>query len=217
MTDSIEFYCSSPSLKECPKPEIPEFAFIGRSNVGKSSLINLLANRKGLAKTSGTPGKTRLINFFMVNPPALSPASPQQKEPSLQYSWFLVDLPGYGFAKISKEQRSAFEGIIRNYLEKRETLAMTFVLVDSRLEPQKSDIGFINWLGEHEIPFVLLFTKTDKLTKQELSVRLQSYKKTLSGFWDELPNIIPVSAVTRSGRDVVLKTIENILKEIRLG
>ncbi len=225
---SIEFLCSSPSLRECPRMELPEFAFIGRSNVGKSSLINMLANRKGLAKISGTPGKTRLINHFLVqstgnvlNTPDMpfsgTPAPSQQGGRSVQGSWFLVDLPGYGFAKISKEQREKFEGTIRTYLEKRETLAVTFVLIDSRLEPQKIDIEFMNWLGDRDIPFVAIFTKTDKLSKQEIPARLKSYKKILSEYWSELPIIIPTSSETRYGRDDILGMIEKTLNEIRFS
>ncbi len=199
--DKIEFVCSSPSLNFCPKEEIPEFAFIGRSNVGKSSLINMLAGQKGLAKVSGTPGKTRLLNHFKVASPGTS-------------SWFLVDLPGYGFAKLSKTQKEKFEGLIQLYLQKRENLALTFLLIDSRLEPQKIDIEFMNWLGDNEVGFVILFTKTDKLSKTQLASNLVAYQKALSAHWDELPKILPTSSETRFGRDEVLDTIEDALRQI---
>jgi GTP-binding protein len=197
--DKIEFVCSSPSLKLCPKEDLPEFAFIGRSNVGKSSLINMLAAQKGLAKVSGTPGKTRLLNHFRVVSPS---------------SWFLVDLPGYGFAKLSKTQREKFEGMIQLYLQKRENLALTFLLIDSRLEPQKIDLEFMNWLGDNEVGFVILFTKTDKLSKTQLSSNLAAYRKALSAYWDELPAIILTSAETKQGRDEVLATIGDALSQI---
>jgi GTP-binding protein len=222
--ETIEFICSSPSLKFCPKEDIPEFAFIGRSNVGKSSLINMLAARKGLAKVSGTPGKTRLLNHFKVvsGPGNDSPAefneSPQKTpRPASRgshgksVSWFLVDLPGYGFAKLSKTQREKFEGLIQTYLQKRENLALTFLLIDSRLEPQKIDLEFMNWLGDNEVGFVILFTKTDKLSKTQLSNNLSAYQKALSAYWAELPAIIPTSAETKYGRDDVLSTIEEAL------
>jgi GTP-binding protein len=220
--DTIEFVCSSPSLKFCPKEDIPEFAFIGRSNVGKSSLINMLAARKGLAKVSGTPGKTRLLNHFkVVSAPgrdhvgnAADPEAPIQRSRSGQHapvSWFLVDLPGYGFAKLSKTEREKFEGLIQSYLANRENLALTFLLIDSRLEPQKIDLEFMNWLGDNEVGFVILFTKTDKLSKTQLSNNLQAYQKALSAYWSELPVILPTSAETKFGREEVLGTIEEAL------
>ncbi len=197
--EKIEFICSSPSLQFCPKEDIPEFAFIGRSNVGKSSLINMLAAQKGLAKVSGTPGKTRLLNHFKVESSGSAP-------------WFLVDLPGYGFAKLSKIQREKFEGLIKSYLQKRENLALTFLLIDSRLEPQKIDLEFMNWLGDNEVGFVILFTKTDKLSKTQLSNNLAAYQKALSAYWAELPAILPTSAETKFGKDEVLATIEKALR-----
>ncbi|MDD4604402.1 MAG: ribosome biogenesis GTP-binding protein YihA/YsxC [Bacteroidales bacterium] len=210
--ENIEFLCSSPSIRECPKQELPEFAFIGRSNVGKSSLINMLAGRKGLAKISSTPGKTRLINHFKISSAILD-----HKELTTNNSinhkatWFLVDLPGYGFAQLSKAQREKFEGVIKNYLEKRENLALTFVLIDSRLEPQPIDINFLNWLGDHEISFVILFTKTDKLSQTLLATNLNSFKKTLALYWAELPLILVTSSKTRAGRENVLAEIEKVL------
>ncbi len=228
--DKIEFLCSSPSLKLCPKEDIPEFAFIGRSNVGKSSLINMLAEHKGLAKVSGTPGKTRLLNHFRVeaiinNNPIRdiqqtdndqdAPVRRPMKTGSSQRSdWFLVDLPGYGFAKLSKEAKAKFEGLIQSYLQNRESLALTFVLIDSRLEPQKIDLEFMNWLGDNEVGFVILFTKIDKLPKTQLSNNLMAYQKALASSWAELPMIITTSAETKSGRDEVLAIIEDALSEI---
>ena len=184
---------------------MPEFAFIGRSNVGKSSLINMLADRKALAKVSGTPGKTKLLNHFKV-------LSAQGKEKTT-VSWFLVDLPGYGFAKLSKTQRDKFEGLIYNYLKNRETLALTFLLIDSRLEPQRIDLEFMNWLGDNEVGFVILFTKTDKLSKTRLSNNLAAYRAALAGSWSELPMIIPTSAETNYGREEVLERIGAVLTE----
>jgi GTP-binding protein len=202
--EKIEFTCSSPSLKLCPQEDIPEFAFIGRSNVGKSSLINMLADHKGLAKVSGTPGKTRLLNHFKVESIVNKTSA----------TWFLVDLPGYGFAKLSKEQRAKFEGLIESYLQNREDLALTFVLIDSRLEPQKIDVEFMNWLGDNEVSFIILFTKIDKLSKAQLVNNLAAYQKALSGSWAELPLIIPTSAETKAGREEILEIIEEALKEI---
>ena len=207
--EKIEFVCSSPSLKFCPKEDLPEFAFIGRSNVGKSSLINMLASHKGLAKVSGTPGKTRLLNHFKV-------VSSMAKDSGTS-SWFLVDLPGYGFAKLSKTQREKFEGLIQNYLNNRENLALTFLLIDSRLEPQKIDLEFMNWLGDNEVGFIILYTKTDKLSKNQLTSNLVSYQQALSASWAELPLIIPTSAETKLGREEVLEAIENVLRNISAG
>ncbi|MCK9421341.1 MAG: GTP-binding protein [Bacteroidales bacterium] len=233
--ENIEFLCSSPSLRDCPRQELPEFAFIGRSNVGKSSLINMIVNRKGLAKVSGTPGKTRLINHFLVKSSIqdtrykIQDTGSGAKQPFIlhrersdhascilhPFSWFLVDLPGYGFAKLSKVQREKFEGVIRNYLENRENLALTFLLIDARLEPQKIDLEFMNWLGDHDIPFVILFTKIDKLSKSQLTVHLNSYKNILSGYWEELPLIISTSAKTRYGCEEVLGKVGEVLMEIK--
>ena len=212
--EKIEFVCSSPSLKFCPKEDIPEFAFIGRSNVGKSSLINMLASHKGLAKVSGTPGKTRLLNHFkVVSQISRSPGIPNPGTSA----WFLVDLPGYGFAKLSKTQREKFEGLIQNYLQKRENLALTFLLIDSRLEPQKIDLEFMNWLGDNEVGFIILFTKTDKLSKTQLTSNIATYQKALSSSWEELPLIIPTSAETKLGREEVLEAINNVLRDISAG
>lgn len=212
--EKIVFICSAPDMKSCPKGDIPEFAFIGRSNVGKSSLINMLADHKGLAKVSGTPGKTRLINFFKVEAGSRLPAGqagipyPVSRIPD-RNSWFLVDLPGFGFAKLSKKEREKFEGMIKNYLDKRENLVCTFLLIDSRLPAQKIDLEFMDWLGDHEIPFLILFTKTDKLSKTQLSRNLQDYQKSLSESWEELPRIILTSAETRLGKDELLEFIDD--------
>ena len=164
----------------------------------------MLADHKGLAKVSGTPGKTRLLNHFRVE-------SVNNKNRS---EWFLVDLPGYGFAKLSKEQRAKFEGLIESFLQNRENLALTFVLIDSRLEPQKIDLEFMNWLGDNEVGFVILFTKIDKLSKTQIAANLSAYQKALSASWAELPRIIQTSAETKSGREEVLGTIEEALREI---
>jgi GTP-binding protein len=189
-----QFLLSSPSLKECPKSDVPEFAFIGRSNVGKSSLINMITNRRGLAKTSSTPGKTRLINFFLVN-----------------NAWRLVDLPGYGFAKVSKGQRSEFREVIIDYIAKRDNLHCVFVLLDTRIPPQDIDVRFINWLGNIGVPFILVGTKTDKISNTELNKFEKDYVQILSKTWEEFPKIIYTSAEKKSGRDEILSFIESSL------
>ncbi len=185
-----EFIISNTDITKCPKEQIPEYAFIGRSNVGKSSLINMLTERKSLAKTSGKPGKTQLINHFKIN-----------KE------WFLVDLPGYGYAKVSKKNRSAFTKFIYEYLEKRTELICTFVLIDCRHEPQKIDIEFMQWLGEKQIPFVVIFTKIDKLSKSKLENNLEVYKTEMLKNWEEMPETFLSSAEKSDGKDQILKFI----------
>jgi GTP-binding protein len=190
---SAKFITSSPSIDKCPKPTLPEYAFIGRSNVGKSSLINMITGIKTLAKVSQTPGKTQIINHFLINE-----------------SWYLVDLPGYGYAKVSKTSRKLFSNMITSYIQKRESLNCLFVLIDSRLEPQKIDISFINWLGTNQVPFVLVFTKTDKINTPTLQANIKIYKKEMLNFWEELPQIFSCSAVTRIGRDSILEYIETI-------
>ena len=190
------FISSSPALKGCPPPKEPEFAFIGRSNVGKSSLINMLINKKGLAKTSSTPGKTKLINHFLIN-----------------NSWYLVDLPGYGYAKVSKDKRSEFQKSILEYIGKRDTLYCLFVLIDSRIQPQAVDLRFINWLGEGEVPFVIVFTKTDKVSQTECNQNVEEFKKSLSESWDQLPSIIYSSAVNKLGRNEILGSISEAMKK----
>jgi GTP-binding protein len=192
-----QFVISSTDYKKGPKDGKPEFAFIGRSNVGKSSLINMLTGNKKLAKTSGTPGKTRLINHFIINE-----------------QWYLVDLPGYGFARASKKDRASWEKFIVDYLTKSESLVNLFVLVDSRLEPQKIDIEFINWCGEKQIPFSIIFTKLDKLSGSEYARNLTRYKKELSKTWASIPPVFGTSSASSHGRESVLNYIEDILKSI---
>lgn len=191
---SAEFVKSSQELNQCPQPDMPEFAFIGRSNVGKSSLINMLVEKKDLAKTSSQPGKTQLINHFIIND-----------------EWYLVDLPGYGYAKTSMENRKRWRMMIENYLLKRENLLTVFVLIDSRLEPQKNDVEFINFLGENGVPIKLIFTKTDKQSAKKTQDSLELFKQTLSEYWEELPEIILTSSENKTGRGEVLETIENII------
>ena len=195
---NAEFTISAPNVSMCPADTKPEYAFIGRSNVGKSSLINMLCNNKKLAKTSATPGKTLLINHFVIN-----------KE------WYLVDLPGYGFAKRSKTEIKKLDQMIRGYILQREQLVNVFVLVDIRLEPQKIDLEFINWLGESSIPFAIVFTKADKLnvTKTKASVAL--YEKTLSETWEELPRMFITSSEKKTGKDDILNYIEEINKSLK--
>jgi GTP-binding protein len=189
---------SSPGLKECPKPTLPEHAFIGRSNVGKSSLINMLTGKKGLAKTSSTPGKTRLINHF-----------------SIDGSWFLADLPGYGYARVSKSVRENWPAMIRNYLEKRRNLVNTFILIDVRLEPQAIDLEFIRWMGEKQLPFSLVFTKCDKLGASKVQAAVKRYCDRLLEEWEELPEIFTTSATTGYGRVELIRFILTINKVFR--
>ena len=181
----------------CPKDNKPEYAFIGRSNVGKSSLINMLTNHKGLAKTSATPGKTLLINHFIIN-----------------NEWYLVDLPGYGFAKRSKKEVQKLEQMISGYILQREQLVNVFLLVDVRLEPQKIDLEFIQWLGDSSVPFAIVFTKADKLSASKVSQNVEAYKKVLSETWEELPPIFVTSSDRKQGRDEVLDYIEQINKSL---
>jgi GTP-binding protein len=190
---SAIFVCSSAKVAQCPQSNLPEYAFIGRSNVGKSSLINMLTRHGSLAKTSSTPGKTQLINHFLLNE-----------------SWHLVDLPGYGYAKASKTSRSKFAGLISDYIKQREALTLLFVLIDSRLEPQAIDLEFINRLGSAGVPFALVFTKTDKLGKEALQRHTEHYKKVLSDTWDELPPMFLTSAESGAGRDELLNYIDTI-------
>lgn len=184
------FVKSSKEIKQLPKPDKPEFAFIGRSNVGKSSLINMLCNNNKLAQTSGKPGKTKLINHFLINE-----------------SWYLVDLPGFGYAATSKVVRADFEGMISDYITKRKSLVCLFLLIDSRLPMQKIDAEFMDWLADKEISFVLVFTKIDKLGKSELAKNMSAYKKQLLGYFTELPDIFLTSAEKRLGKEEVLSFI----------
>jgi len=187
-----EFITSSTKIEQCPKADKPEYAFIGRSNVGKSSLINMITGRKKLVKVSGSPGKTITINHFLINE-----------------NWYLVDLPGYGYAKRSKSERAKWEKMIRNYILKRTNLLTVFLLVDARHEPQKLDIDFIDWLGISQIPFMIVFTKEDKLKKMQLEKNLQIYKKRLSESWEELPGSFVASSVTGKGKDEILQFISD--------
>lgn len=191
---SAVFKLSAPDLKHCPKSTIPEFAFIGRSNVGKSSLINMLTNKKGLAKTSSTPGKTKLINFFTIDD-----------------SWSLVDLPGYGYAKVAKTDKREFNKAVIDYLAKRDNLNCVFVLIDCRHEPQPMDLDFINWLGKNGIPFVLVFTKTDKVSASQLKNNIDVFMNRLKEWWDELPQYFSTSTSNRSGKEDILNFIEKIV------
>ena len=181
----------------CPKDNKPEYAFIGRSNVGKSSLINMLTNNKKLAKTSATPGKTLLINHFIIN-----------------NEWYLVDLPGYGYAKRSKKEVGKLEQMISGYILQREQLVNVFLLVDVRLEPQKIDLEFIQWLGDSSIPFAIVFTKADKLSAMKVSQQVETYKKVLLETWEELPPVFITSAEKKQGRDEVLDYIDRINKDL---
>lgn len=191
-----EFVSSETDVKKCPPAGKPEFAFIGRSNVGKSSLLNMLTSRKNLAKISNKPGKTQTINHFIINE-----------------NWYLVDLPGYGYATVSKEKRAGFGKIIEQYILQRENLHCLFILLDARLEPQKIDLEFIQWSGEKEIPLCLVFTKADKLTKNQLQRNLAIYRKTLQKSWEELPAILVTSSTTRAGKEELLTFIENALAD----
>jgi len=193
MIKTAAFVCSNTRTDKLPPPVRPEYAFIGRSNVGKSSLINMLLNHKGLAKTSQKPGKTQLINHFIVND-----------------DWYLVDLPGYGYARTSKSNRTEWERFIRYYLKNRESLQCVFVLIDSRLEPQKVDIEFCNWLGEEGIPFLLIFTKADKQSAVKTDQNVAKFKKELLKSFEEVPQIFITSAENKLGRDVVLRLIDEL-------
>lgn len=190
-----EFIISSTDVAKCPKTVLPEYAFIGRSNVGKSSLINMITGNGSLAKVSGKPGKTRLINHFLIN-----------KE------WYLVDLPGYGYAHASKTDRDKWEKFIRKYLSSRKNLYCIFLLIDSRVEPQKNDLSFMEWLGEYQIPFVLVFTKTDKLNKAEFESFRSSYSEKLLESWEELPTMFVTSSSTGLGKEEILDFIEHVNK-----
>jgi GTP-binding protein len=196
------YVISSPDVASCPKADKPEYAFIGRSNVGKSSLINMLTDIKNLAKTSATPGKTQLINHFVVDSKA------SEKSPVLH--WYLVDLPGYGFAKVSASQRKRWEKMIEGYLRSRETLVNTFILIDSRHEPQQLDLEFVNQLGAWGIPFSIVFTKADKETQKVVSANVKKFSESLLSSWEELPPIYITSAEKKSGRKAILTAISGM-------
>ena len=190
---SAEFVISNSRVEKCPTTGLPEYAFIGRSNVGKSSLINMLTARKGLAMTSQKPGKTQLINHFIIND-----------------AWYLVDLPGYGYARLGKDSRDSLRRMIEDYVLERKELVLLFVLLDCRHEPQKIDLEFIQWLGEEGVPFALVFTKADKLSKGRLAANVEAYKAKLHEDWEELPPIFVTSSEERMGRDELLGYIEEI-------
>ncbi|GFH85289.1 ribosome biogenesis GTP-binding protein YihA/YsxC [Bacteroides acidifaciens] len=194
---SAEFVISNTDVKKCPAGIFPEYAFIGRSNVGKSSLINMLTSRKGLAMTSATPGKTMLINHFLINK-----------------NWYLVDLPGYGYARRGQKGKDQIRTIIEDYILEREQMTNLFVLIDSRLEPQKIDLEFIEWLGENGIPFAIIFTKADKLKGGRLKMNINSYLRELGKQWEELPPYFISSSEDRTGRAEILDYIENINKNL---
>ena len=197
MIKTITYLQSEVDWRKAPPPSLPEYAFIGRSNVGKSSLINMLANNKSIAKTSSRPGKTQTINHFLVN-----------------NAWYLVDLPGYGYAKISKTMREKWVKMINDYLVLRENLQMVFVLIDARLEPQKIDLEFINSLGEKQIPFALIFTKSDKLSALRTSQNVEAFKQAMLETWEELPPIFVSSATTWKGREEIVAYIDSVNENI---
>ena len=194
---SAQYLMSNDDFRKCPKPDMPEFAFIGRSNVGKSSLINMLTSNSKLAKTSASPGKTQKINHFVIN-----------------NSWYLVDLPGYGYAKVSKSQREVFRKMIEGYILNRQNLVNIFVLVDCRLEPQQIDVEFINWLGANRVPFTIIFTKSDKIGTNVLASKIDAYKEHLLLTWETLPDILVSSAVSKMGQDEILDYIQNIINSL---
>lgn len=193
MIKQARFIASNTDVKKCPPPDKPEYAFIGRSNVGKSSLINMLVGQNGLAKVSVRPGKTQLINHFVIDE-----------------KWYLVDLPGYGYAKVSMTMKEKFQKLISNYILHRENLYCLFVLIDVRHEPQKIDVEFISWLGENHIPFAIIFTKADKLGRVSVSKNVEAYKKELKKLWEELPPVLVSSAEDGTGRDEIISFVENI-------
>lgn len=195
---NAEFIISNSIVSKCPKDPLPEYAFIGRSNVGKSSLINMLTNHKNLAKTSGRPGKTQLINHFKIN-----------------QNWFLVDLPGYGYARVSKKTKEVFQQFITDYFEKREQLVCAFVLIDIRLEAQKIDLEFITYLGEIEVPFCIIFTKADKISKTKIDSHIAAYRKALlANNWEEMPQHFVTSSTEATGKKDVLDFIDSVNQEM---
>lgn len=191
------FVVSNSDVSKCPKDRLPEYAFIGRSNVGKSSLINMLTNQKHLAKTSGRPGKTQLINHFIINK-----------------SWYLVDLPGYGYARVSKTEKKKFQTFITKYFEKRAQLVSAFVLVDIRHEPQKIDLDFMNWLGEKGLPFSIIFTKADKLKPNAITQNIKLYQSKMLEYWEEMPQYFITSSSKSIGKEELLSFIEQTNTEI---
>jgi len=197
---SAEFVISNSDVAKCPKVLLPEYAFIGRSNVGKSSLINMLTNKKSLAKTSGRPGKTQLINHFLINK-----------------NWHLVDLPGYGYARVSKSSKKTFQKFITQYFGLREQLVSAFVLVDIRHEPQPIDLEFMQWLGENGVPFSIIFTKADKLKPKAIDNHIEAYKTIMLETWEAMPNYFITSATNELGKDAVLKYIASLNDNMKLN
>jgi GTP-binding protein len=195
---SAQFVVSNTDVAKCPAPTLPEYAFIGRSNVGKSSLINMIVDRKNMAKTSGKPGKTQLINHFIVNA-----------------NWYLVDLPGYGYATASKAQKDVWQKFIVEYILERQNLMCMMVLLDSRLKPQKIDLEFMDWLGENSISFVMVFTKTDKLSKKQFKENIDNYKSEMGKHWDELPQSFYTSAEKKEGKKELLDFITEANKSFK--
>ena len=196
--NTAEFIISNSDVSKCPLERLPEYAFIGRSNVGKSSLINMLTNHRNVAKTSGKPGKTQLINHFKIN-----------------LNWFLVDLPGYGYARVSKKTKEVFQEFITDYFEKREQLVCAFVLIDIRLEAQKIDLEFLEYLGETEVPFCIIFTKADKISKTKIDSHIAAYKKAmLANNWEEMPQYFVTSATEGTGREKVLEFIDGVNEDV---
>jgi len=192
---SAKYIASYEKLSQCPKDGRPEFAFIGRSNVGKSSMINMLSGQQALAKVSKSPGKTKMINYFNIDD-----------------AWYLVDLPGFGYAKVSKKQRKAFKTMIESYIGQRETLFCTFMLVDASIPPQKIDLEFINWMGQAGVPFVIVFTKTDKGTIAKREAHVQAFKETMEETWEDMPTSFLTSSSKKSGREEILNFIEDLIK-----
>lgn len=196
--NTAEFIISNSDVKKCPLERLPEYAFIGRSNVGKSSLINMITNHKNLAKTSGRPGKTQLINHFKIN-----------------NNWFLVDLPGYGYARVSKKAKEIFQKFITDYFEKREQLVCAFVLIDIRHEAQKIDLEFITYMGKIELPFCIIFTKADKISKGKAEANVAAYKKALlANNWEEMPPHFITSSLDATGKEPILQYIDQINQNI---
>lgn len=197
---SAEFVMSNSDVSKCPSNRLPEYAFIGRSNVGKSSLINMLMQRKNLAKTSGRPGKTQLINHFLINK-----------------TWYLVDLPGYGYARVSKTTKKVFQKFITKYFEKREQLVLAFVLIDIRHEPQKVDLEFMEWLGESMIPFNIVFTKSDKLKPNAITRNVETFREKMLETWEEMPQHFITSSSNYDGREALLGYISQVSDQMQEG
>ncbi|MEK9613132.1 MAG: ribosome biogenesis GTP-binding protein YihA/YsxC [Flavobacteriaceae bacterium] len=195
---SVEFVISNTDVSKCPRGRLPEYAFIGRSNVGKSSLINTLCNKKNLAKTSSRPGKTQLINHFLINK-----------------NWYLVDLPGFGYARVSKTQKKVFQKFITQYFKKRTQLVSAFLLIDIRHEPQPIDLNFMEWLGENSIPFAIIFTKADKLKPQAIERNIKNYStKMLETQWEEMPPFFVTSSLNKTGGDEILEYVDSLNQKI---